>query len=390
MKHLLATFLISAFFMSQSQSPIGTSDFELYGDHIFVKLSVDGSDPLDFILDTGDGLTVLDLDVAQSLNLPLDHKQTTTSAQGSITGALIKHNRIELNGMLLEKNIKVYATDLDHLEISIGRNVDGIIGYDMLRHHIVKLNYDLLKIELYDSGSYPKSGQEIPFKFHTAIPTISAYITLNDGATLEGNFFVNTGAGTTLDFNTPFANENNIVDRTGEHYSYLVKGLGEKETRHYEGRVKSFRFGTQSFDDMPIGISQVEAGIQGDKKIAGIIGNRLLSRYNILFDYKTHKMYLEENGRSGEDFFVNSSGLDVQMDKAMEKVLIHQVIEGTGAEAAGIQLNDEIVAINGAATSGMSLIEVEDLLRADGKTVELDLKRGSEDLKVTLELKKLL
>ncbi len=390
MKNLLIIFLLSTCLASVAQTPITTSDFELFGDHVFVKLSVDGSDPLDFIMDTGDGLTVIDLDVAQSLNLPLDHKQATTSAQGSITGALIKHNKIELNGLLLEKNIKVYATDLDHLEISIGRNIDGIIGYDMLHHHIVRLNYDQMKIEVYDSGNYPKTGEELSFKFHTAIPTISGYITLNDGATVEGTFFLNTGAGTTLDFNTPFANANNIVDRTGDHYSYLVKGLGDKETRHYEGRVKSLRFGTFSFDDLPIGISQVESGIQGDKKVSGIIGNRILSRYNILFDYKSHKIYMEENGRSGGDFFVNSSGLDVQMDKSMSQVLVHQVIEGSQAASAGIQVDDEIIAIDGMAASGMTLIEVEDILRTPGRTVELSLKRGGSDMKVSLELKKLL
>ncbi len=390
MKNLLVIFLLTTCFFVGAQTPVTTSDFELFGDHIFVKLSVDGSEPLDFIMDTGDGLTVIDLDVAKSLNLPLDHKQATTSAQGSITGALIKHNKIELNGMLLEKNIKVYATDLDHLEISIGRNIDGIIGYDMLHHHIVRLNYDQMKIEVYDSGSYPKVGEVIPFKFHTAIPTISAYVTLNDGASIEGDFFVNTGAGTTLDFNTPFANSNNIVDRTGDHYSYLVKGLGDKETRHYEGRVKSFRFGTISYDDMPIGISQVQAGIQGDKKVAGIIGNRILSRFNILFDYKGHKMYLEPNSRKDGDFYVNSSGLDVQMDKDMSKVLIHQVIEGSQGEKAGIKLNDELVAIDGKSVADMTLIDVENILKTPGKTVELTINSGGTEKKVSIELKKLL
>lgn len=390
MKYLFIAIICFVSFTGHSQSPVTTSAFELYGDHIFVKLSVDDSEPLDFILDTGDGLTVIDLDVAKRLNLPLDHKQSTTSAQGSITGALIKHNKVELNDLVLEKNIKIYATGLKHLEISIGRNIDGIIGYDMLHHHIVRLNYDLKQIEVYDSGSYPKKGEEMAFKFHTAIPVISGYITLNNGESIEGDFFLNTGAGTTLDFNTPFANANGIIDKTGEHYSYFVKGLGNKETKHYEGRVKSLRFGSFSFEDLPIGISQVQSGIQGDKKMAGIIGNKVLSRFNILFDYKLHKIYLEENSNGKKDFTVNCSGIDVQMDENLEKVLIHQVFEGSQAEAAGIKLNDEIVNVNGKAVSGMTLIEIEDILKKSGTEVSLTLNQGGTSKEVSLDLKSIL
>lgn len=375
---------------SYAQSPLTTTDFELYGDHVFVKLSVDDSEPLDFIFDTGDVLTVIDMDIAEKLNLPINHKETATSAQGSISGALIKHNKIQLNDLVLEKNIKVYATDLDYLEISIGRNIDGIVGYEMLHHHVVRLDYDAMKLEVYDSGSYPKRGEELAFKFHHTVPTIEATIMLNNGESLSGNYYVNTGAGTTVDFNTPFANTNNIVDKTGEHYSYLVKGLGSKETRHYEGRVKSFSFGSTTIENLPVGISQVTTGIQGEKKIAGIIGNRVMNRFNVLFDYKTHKIYLEPNGRNGDEYAVNCSGLDVQLSKDKSKVLIHQVFEGTQAEEKGISVDDELVSINGESAMGLGLPAVEKLLKKSGSSVTLTLNLGGSTKEVSLDLKSLL
>ncbi|MDW3192848.1 MAG: aspartyl protease family protein [Cytophagales bacterium] len=390
MRKLFFACALLGFMSSYAQSPLTTTDFELYGDHIFVKVSVDDSEPLDFIFDTGDVLTVIDMDVAQKLNLPINHKETATSAQGSISGALIKHNKIQVNDLVLEKNIKVYATDLDHLEISIGRNIDGIVGYEMLHHHVVRLDYDAMKLELYDSGSYPKRGEELAFKFHHTVPTVEATIMLNNGESLSGSYYINTGAGTTVDFNTPFANANNIIDKTGEHYSYLVKGLGSKETRHYEGRVKSFTFGSNTVDNLPIGISQVTTGIQGEKKIAGIIGNRVMSRYNVLFDYKTHKIYLEKNGRSGEEYAVNCSGLDVQLNKDKSKVLIHQVFEGSQAASKGISVDDELVSINGESALGMGLPAVEKMLKKSGSSVTLTLNSGGSTKEVSLDLKSLL
>lgn len=375
---------------SYAQSPITTTDFELYGDHVFVKLSVDDSEPLDFIFDTGDVLTVIDMDVAEKLNLPINHKENATSAQGSISGALIKHNKIRLNDLLLEKNIKVYATDLDHLEISIGRNIDGIVGYEMLHHHVVRLDYDAMKLEVYDSGSYPKKGEELSFKFHHTVPTIDATITLNNGESLSGSYYVNTGAGTTVDFNTPFANENGIIDKTGDHYSYLVKGLGATETRHYEGRVKSFSFGSTTVENLPVGISQVTSGIQGEKKVAGIIGNKLMNRFNVLFDYKTHKIYLEKNGRFSEDYPVNCSGIDVQLSKDKSKILIHQVIEGSAAASEGISVDDELVSINGESAMSLGLPAVEKMLKQSGSSVTLTLNSGGSSKEVSLDLKSLL
>ena len=373
------------------QSPQITSDFELYGDHIFIKLSIDDSEPLDFILDTGDGLTVIDLDIAEKLKLSVDHKQTTTSAQGSVSGALIKHNKVALEGLVLENNIKVYATDLKHLEISIGRNIDGIIGYDMLHHHVVRLDYDSMKVELYDYATgYPKNGIELPFKMHFAIPVVKGIVTLNNGETIDGTFYMNTGAGTTLDFNAPFADSNQVINKTGEHYSYLVKGLGQEETRHYEGRVRTFRFGSNIFENLPVGISQIKAGIQGDKKVSGIIGNRILSQYNILFDYKAHKLYMEPNGRQDIGFPVNCSGLDVQLSEDMSKVLIHQVLEGTQAEAAGIKVNDVLVSINGTPAKDLTLIEIEDILKKSGTTVQLTIDQDGSSKDVSLDLKSLL
>jgi predicted aspartyl protease len=390
MKKLLFATVFFVSYVLSAQDPRVSVPFELYGDHIFVKVSVDGSAPQDFIFDTGDGLTVLDIDVAKELGLNLDHKQQTSSAQGTISGALIKHNSIDLGGLEMEKNVKIYATSLKHLEISIGRNVDGIIGYDLFRHHIVAINYDEMTFNIYDASMFPKKGTAIPIKMLSGIPTLEASVTLNNGNKVSGTFYVNTGAGTTMDFNTPFANENDIINKTGQHYSYLVKGLGNEESLHYEGRVVDFSFGDITVDQMPIGISQVMTGLQGDKRTAGIIGNRLLKQYNMIIDMASAKLYLEPNRMKDESIPVNCSGVDVQLNDDQSAIMIHKVIEGSQAEAAGIEINDILESVNGENAAEMGLMKVENLLKTPGSTVKLVLKRGSEKLEVSLALKELI
>ncbi len=384
---IILTFLFSL--KLHAQEPVTSASFEQYGDHILIQLSVDDSEPLDFIFDTGAGLTVIDMDVAKKLNLMFDHQELAAAAQGEIKSVAIKHSKIEFNNYVLESDIKLNAAYLKHLEISIGRDIDGIIGYDLAHHHIVRLDYEKMMLEIYED-EFPKRGKVIKFKSHLGIPTIDATLRLNNNESVKGTFFVNTGAGTTLDFNTPFANKNDIIHKTGEHYSYLVKDISNNETLHFEGIVKMLEIDDFKFAELPIGISQVEVGIQANSHVSGIIGNKFLRKFNILFDYPHHKIYLEKSNQFDADVSVNCSGMDVQMNEEMNEVLIHQVITGGPAEQAGLQVNDQIKRINGKNASELSLVDIENMLKKDGENAELVVERGDKELKVSFILSSLL
>lgn len=382
--YLLSLLLVSVSF---AQVPITTIPFELFGDHIIIQVSVDDSEPLDFIFDTGSGYTVIDDDVAEQLNLSgkeIDMNSASTAWH------LIKHNTIAINHFLMEKNTKVYSTDLDHLEISLGMDLDGIIGYDLLRHHSVYVNFDTKTINIYDHSNSPKRGDAIPFDLQVSIPVIKGTVVLNNGEPHDGTFFLMTGAGTTLDFNSPYAERWDVIHKTGKHYSYLVKGLSDDETPHYEGHVQSLSFGNQTIEDLPIGISTAKGGIQGHKSVSGIIGTQIIRMFNFTIDYGTKMIYLERDHTYDSNFKVNCSGIDVQLSKDKERVLIHQVFDDSPASEAGIKLNDELLKVNGKTMDEMNLAEVKKALKQEGETVELVIKQGGAEKTISLKLRSLL
>ncbi|MFY0650439.1 MAG: PDZ domain-containing protein [Cyclobacteriaceae bacterium] len=387
MKKLILPFICLFSFTALCQAPLTTIPFERYGDHLFIKVSVDDSEPLDFIFDSGDGITVIDRDVAENLHLV---KKEVVLNEESIYGAIIKHNTIEIDGFLIEKNIKVYATDLDHLEISLGREFDGIIGYDLLRHHSVRIDYDNHKFEIYDLGVHPKKGTPVPFKLVNSIPTVEGSVVLNNDEPHDGSFFVMTGAGTTLDFNSPYAVKYDVIHKTGKHFSYFVKNVSKKETKHYEGHVKSFTFGNQTLTDLPIGISLATSGMQAHKHVAGIIGNEILSKFNIIIDLPSKTLYLEKNKSFDEELVINCSGIDVQLSEDKKKVLIHQVYENSPASEAGIKVNAELLSINGKSTKDLKMQDVIKMFKKEGETVELLINQDGAEKKVTLKLRSLI
>jgi C-terminal processing protease CtpA/Prc len=199
-----------------------------------------------------------------------------------------------------------------------------------------------------------------------------------------------TGAGTTLDFNAPFSEEFDVIHKTGKHFSYLTKSISNVETKHYEGHILSLFFGDQKIDDLPVGISTATTGVQANKSVSGIIGNQILRMYNITYDFHSKNLYLMKNANYGKKLLVNCSGIDIQLSEDMQRVLIHQIIDDSPASEAGIQLNAELLKVNGMTMAEVNFPTVKDILKREGTSVELKIKENGTERDVTLKLRSLI
>lgn len=389
MKRKIGIAIAAVFYagVALAQKPVASFPFEQYGDHSFIKVKVNNSEELDFIFDTGDGLTVLNIDRAKELGMTSGSSATTTSAEGTISGKLVKHNELTVGGAPVH-NIKVYETSLTHLEMSIGRDIDGIIGYDILNSYVVSMNYDTKTIELYDPKKYKYkgTGKMMSINLTSFIPHIAGQVTLSNGEQVKGEFFIDTGAKATVDFNTPFVESNGLASKIGDSYIYLVAGLGDTEYEHHRGRVKAFQFEGFSFDNMPVGLSHAKHGIQNHKKISGIIGSGVLSRFNIVYNYAEKKMYWEKSASYGDAFPVNASGIELQLSKDKSQVLVHKVFDNSPAYDAGIEVDSVIESVDGEDASALGLAKLRDLFSQDGETVIVTID-GEE---IEMELKSML
>lgn len=367
-----------------AQSPVASFPFEQYGDHSFIKVKVNGSEELDFIFDTGDGLTVLNINRAQELGMTSGSTASTTSAEGTISGKLLKHQELTISGAPIH-DVKIYETGLLHLEMSIGRDIDGIIGYDILKNFVVSMDYDKMQMDLYNAAGYVYHGKgtAMDINLTSYIPHIYGTFTLSNGDSLNGEFFVDTGAKASIDFNTPFVEANNLTSKIGDSYVYLVAGLGKKEFEHHRGKVPSFGSIGFSFTDVPVGLSHAKSGIQNHKKVAGILGSELLRKFNIVYNYAAKKMFWEKNESYSKPFPINASGIELQLSKDKSQVLAHRIFENSPASAAGIKLNAVIESVNGKNAIELGLADIRKTLSedgamatvvVDGETIELKLK----------------
>jgi len=87
---------------------------------------------------------------------------------------------------------------------------------------------------------------------------------------------------------------------------------------------------------------------------------------------------------------VNACGFEIQMNKELTKVLVHRVYERGSAKEVGVQMNDEIISVNGKAAMDYTLPELNKILNEEETTVELVLSSGGLLRTVTLDLKEII
>jgi C-terminal processing protease CtpA/Prc len=130
--------------------------------------------------------------------------------------------------------------------------------------------------------------------------------------------------------------------------------------------------------------------MQAHKYVAGIIGNEILSKFNIIFDLPSKMIYLEKNKSFDEPLVINCCGIDIQLSENKQKVLIHQVYENSPASKAGIEVNSELLSINRKIVKEVNMQDIIQMLKKEGSIVNPLVKQNEVEKSISIELKSLI
>ena len=140
-------------------------------------------------------------------------------------------------------------------------------------------------------------------------------------------------------------------------------------------------------DSIPTRLSRSRNGVMAMEDYAGIIGNQILKRFILTFNYKKGVVYVKENKSPEGPFTHNTSGLKIRLSQNRKKLVVDQVIEGSPAEKAGIHALDILLKVNGESSSIADLHDIRKQLSAIDEEIELDFLRGDDSYSAKLELK---
>jgi hypothetical protein len=370
--------------------------FELVSNHIYLKVKINDHSPLNFLLDTGAGLSYLDLSKADELRIKKADRKKRKRADGS-EEIFFKLDSIKISSGNPSKdeldfaekqsltlfNQTMMGISLDQVCRFDGKQLHGILGYDFFKRFVVEIDYlnHISTIYEPEKFNYTKEGEVLKINLEWNIPKIKAVV---DGE-YEGIFKVDTGSRNSLDLYAPFVKKHKFLEKYPKHLETPV-GFGiTGPAKGVVGRIKSFQLGTFIIMSPVTGFLEDESHY-GSPEIAGRIGGGILKKFKVIFDYPHYRMILEKNTNYHLRDRYNASGVRLIQDG--KKILVYQVIKNSPADKAKIQKDDEILSVTGIPVSNYSLQEIRELLnQEEGTEIELELKRGAKTRKVKLIFK---
>lgn len=388
---LCVIFCCAPIITAQHSNLITKIPFELKGNHLFIKVKVNDSGNLHFVFDTGAGATSINSRVAENLKLIASKETISKGASGEVKLQIVKNNTLKIESLLLKK-IDLYSSPLLHLEKVFGVDIDGILGYDLLKKYVVKINYDTSEIELYVSKRFKYKGKGELIKIDLGnVPTAMAKINLGNGNSLDGEFILDNGAGLAVGFCTPYSQKYQLKESIGKTYSITSRGYSTNTTSVEVGRLNELTVQNFQFSNIPVRIYNTKSGVMAYKGIAGIIGNEILKRFNITYDYKRKESFWEPNIRfANVPYVISYSGLELTLDETKTKVLVDAIIPDSPVATSDIKIGDEIIEINGIKTKDSSLTTLRKLLNQDGQQVTVKCMRNGNLIEVKIRLKALI
>ena len=352
--------------------------FDYRARHVWLKASVNGGPPEDFLFDTGASVTVLDSAWAADKGLKTEGRMQAAGAGaaggasfatlGSLRIASASGDGVEIAG------VKVAVLDVNPgFAPLFWRRMAGVIGYDVISRFVVTLDFDDSLLVLHDPATFRYEGREkpLPMVMNGTVPALTARLDGQD----EGLFRLDVGSSSTVDLHSPFAKARGVVPRLGR--TQLVDGVGFGGSFSSEiGRLRNMNIGPYEWEDPIVSVAHATEGAFASEDFAGNIGNRILERFRVTFDYERRHVYLEPGMRYRDRDHLTRCG--VLMTRSAGVVRVASVLSGSPADRGGLRDGDEVLKLEGRDIATWDLPEVSALLD-DGPTGEKVVFRVRRD-----------
>lgn len=406
--------------------------FTLVNNLIVIKGEVNGKE-LSFLLDTGLTKTLLfNLKFSDSLKLNhIQNIQLRGLGMGKSINALKSNkNTMRIKGIANFNHMVYLIMDsMFDLSAKMGMDINGIIGGDLFRDFIVKIDYSKKKLTFYDPETYVykdcKKCESFPLSFFNQKPFLNVYVENHLGEEHKAKLLIDSGGGDALWL---FEDTHPKIIVSKKYFrDYLGKGLNGdiygKRSKVNKLRIGSFIFENASVS-YPDSISILT--VRKNKTRNGTLGAEMLKRFHVIFDYPNKKITLKKNLKYYKaPFLYNKSGIEIIYGGEMlvkenlskysnyeinddgsniiTKMIssyglaykpsyeISNIREESPAKRAGLKVGDIILEINGSLAYDKEMQEIVLILSGrENKKIRLLVNRNGSHFKFEFYLKDML
>ena len=375
-----------------------TIDFKSASNLIIIPVTINESDTLNFILDTGVRFPIItELPFVNKLNLNyLMPVQVKGLGEGQeLTAYRSGNNTMKLNG-LTARNQEVQMIIDENFQIShmLGIPVHGLIGFNLFKDYIVKIDYPNEKITLYKPEYYKYRDRRkdiiLPLHLEGNKPFVRTSIVTDEMEEVPVKLLVDTGASDAIWLSEK---SDDRIDLPQNHIeTFLGKGLSG-DVFGAKGRLDGIWVGPLILPKPIVSFpnSDLIDQLISSNDRNGTIGAEILRRFVITLDYRNSRLTMRPTHRVKDDFNYNMSGMEViNPIPGMPIFTITNIRDNSPAYFAGLKENDQILSLNFSNHRSLELNDINLLLQSrENKKIRVTVLRDGEEFKTSFELKKL-
>ena len=275
MRLLVSVLLVALWLPLSAQSKVlGEVPFQFHDGLIWLKVAVTGkSAPLNFLLDSGAGVSAVDLQTACCLPLKLGKRQPVQGVSGQTFGYQVHDLQAVSGGIDLPTS--VLAIDLRAVSDCCQQRVDGILGADFFRNRVVQIDFAADRVRLLEKCDVSLANCDVlPIKM------------CNDAVCVPVRVAGNPAQWMRLDTGCDSALEWVVGDPRTRLHEKASMGLSHSSRPCIRATVL---IGSQHFT--------IRAGIH-EKQLfageAGLLGNGLLTKFRLTIDEPGKRVTFEK------------------------------------------------------------------------------------------------
>jgi hypothetical protein len=271
----------------RSQDAAFTVPFTFVDNRMMIECTIDGKGPFVMAVDTGSSGNVITPETAQRIGAAVSANGTTYGAgEGTVKNGSAKLATLRI-GSRTFADLDVSVLDLSEIRTKLKfPHFDGIVGYPILKQFATVVDVDASTMSFEPrTPEVPPGVDATTTAFTGTLPRIAAKI---DG--IATTVVVDTGDRSSLTLFGPFAKAHGFYGRYPSQ-SNIVTGYG------VGGPVYGDVFTLPSVDvldahltDVVTRASRQSAGAFTSTEDGGSIGEGILKRFNIIYDYPNGRM----------------------------------------------------------------------------------------------------
>ncbi len=275
-----------------------TVPFEYFKRHIYIRVSVDGTPGLLFMLDSGANENILNLRTARQLGMgpeKIARESNVGFATGRVSVGGVKGVRAKIDTTDVADHMTVM--DLTPFEQRFGHPTDGMLGSPFLRRFTVKVDFDKKMVTLFpaDRFAYHGSGESVRLIGKGSSIVIPVMLSGSEYDSHGAEMEVDTGSNATLSV------YRHCVHRLHLEQSILQARLGlaygvNGDFSSTQGMMESLGIGHAETYSLPVDYFEPAEAIQPKCEVAGSMGNGVLQSFKaVIFDVSHDRIIFEAN-----------------------------------------------------------------------------------------------